>query len=521
MAQDNKIPVVIRTQVYLSDPEYFCNKSWTMSYNMNTGSWTSFHSYLPNFYIGENNFFYSGLNGCCDDAASGFQALVGTMSKPAEPTTTTTSTGVPAPTTTSTTTLLYCDFEGYAVITDCAIEGRALLTVYPTTTTTTTVCTTPTDLNLFTFVQGYTIGVNPAVDSTLTLQDACDAIPIIQGALSPENVDIVLSTIFGTTYTTEDVTALPILGQLVYNASVPYCTYLPNGWYTVSDLPNMYSIQDYIYHIVDGAIVEITSCACETTTTTTTIAPIVSECCGILFTSNNDVYYYSNETTGILQILNLPGYTSSLGIAMTENYLWSVATEFTQWDIDLSPFSATFNKTITFPVGFSTSSGIVALNATTLIAVDDSVSPQEIVEMDITGVLGISTLQFALQANRVAQGNMLYVQTGELLIINQDSVSLDYYISEYDYATGTLLLDINVGTFSPTSIYECECNIYVTDIDGNIYVIIKSDPQSIISSYKNITDLSDIIITALNSATQVGSCVVSSIPETTTTTTTI
>ena len=62
MAEDNKIPVVIRTQVYLSDPDYFCNKSWTMSYNMNTKSWISYHSYIPNFYIGENNFFYSGLN---------------------------------------------------------------------------------------------------------------------------------------------------------------------------------------------------------------------------------------------------------------------------------------------------------------------------------------------------------------------------------------------------------------------------------------------------------------------------
>ena len=51
-----------RVQVYLNDTTYFCNKSWTLSFNFNTKSWVSFHSYIPNFYIGENNFFYSGTN---------------------------------------------------------------------------------------------------------------------------------------------------------------------------------------------------------------------------------------------------------------------------------------------------------------------------------------------------------------------------------------------------------------------------------------------------------------------------
>jgi hypothetical protein len=52
--------------VQLLDSKYFCNKSWTLSFNINTKSWVSFHSYIPNYYIGENNFFYSGLNQGCD-----------------------------------------------------------------------------------------------------------------------------------------------------------------------------------------------------------------------------------------------------------------------------------------------------------------------------------------------------------------------------------------------------------------------------------------------------------------------
>ena len=61
-------PAPIRV-ISLNDETYFCNKSWTMSFDFNSQSWISFHSYLPNFYIGENNFYYSGINGCCSTNA--------------------------------------------------------------------------------------------------------------------------------------------------------------------------------------------------------------------------------------------------------------------------------------------------------------------------------------------------------------------------------------------------------------------------------------------------------------------
>jgi hypothetical protein len=89
---------VLRQYVDLTDIQYFCNKSWTLSFNVNTKSWVSFHSYIPNFYIAENNFFYSGLNESCDLAAIAVQEI-------------------PTPTTTSTTTAtpLDCNLNGTAV----------------------------------------------------------------------------------------------------------------------------------------------------------------------------------------------------------------------------------------------------------------------------------------------------------------------------------------------------------------------------------------------------------------------
>jgi hypothetical protein len=110
----------VRDVVYLTDTTYFCNKSWTLSFNLNTNSWVSFHSYIPNWYIAENNFFYSGLNEGCDLHAIAVQEV---------PTTTTTSTTTLAP---------VCTLVGTARLGSCALVGTATF-VPPTTTSTTTV----------------------------------------------------------------------------------------------------------------------------------------------------------------------------------------------------------------------------------------------------------------------------------------------------------------------------------------------------------------------------------------------
>jgi hypothetical protein len=141
---------IVRTIVYLIDNEYFCNKSWTLSFNMNTKSWISFHSYIPNWYIAENNFFYSGLNEGCDLEVIAFEELGCDGCKPLITTTTTSTTlcltckPTPEPTTTTTTTMaLDCYFEGTALALTCTLDGIAI-DMTPTTSTTSTTSTTTT-----------------------------------------------------------------------------------------------------------------------------------------------------------------------------------------------------------------------------------------------------------------------------------------------------------------------------------------------------------------------------------------
>ena len=122
----------VKRYVEVTDVNYFCNKSWTVSFNFNTKSWVSFHTYIPNFYIGENNFFYSGLNEGCDISAVAV-------------------TEIPSSTTTTTTTVIYyCNLSGTAVVTEspCTLEGTAACTDCTTTTTSTTTTAAPTTVRL-------------------------------------------------------------------------------------------------------------------------------------------------------------------------------------------------------------------------------------------------------------------------------------------------------------------------------------------------------------------------------------
>lgn len=47
--------------VNLTDKKYFCDKSWTISYDLQNKAWTSFHSYKPNYYIHQLDTFSSGI----------------------------------------------------------------------------------------------------------------------------------------------------------------------------------------------------------------------------------------------------------------------------------------------------------------------------------------------------------------------------------------------------------------------------------------------------------------------------
>jgi len=282
----------IKQEVFFDEKEYFCNKSWTMSFNFNTKSWISFHSYIPNFYIGENNFFYSGMNACCTDGD--LIVLAGVLDPVVIiPTTTTTSTTELFPQTTTTTTTLDCIISGGTFIgTDCTIvAGTGYITIPPTTTT--TICQRPNNLIEFGLGGGYQVSGSAAVISTGSAIDACNASEFVENNYNPENPSNNVSVIeFIVSATSLN------LGSVLYLGQFTDCTQAPDGWYWISD----YSI----IYVQYGIVQEIYDCDSPVTTTTTTT-----------FNENCIEFYLNNET----QITVGYSYTDCNGIFISDAFL--------------------------------------------------------------------------------------------------------------------------------------------------------------------------------------------------------
>jgi hypothetical protein len=49
-------------EIKIGDPEYFKDASFTVAYSPLMGSWISYYSYIPNFYVNHNEYFQTGLN---------------------------------------------------------------------------------------------------------------------------------------------------------------------------------------------------------------------------------------------------------------------------------------------------------------------------------------------------------------------------------------------------------------------------------------------------------------------------
>ena len=212
-----------REVVLLTDSRYFCNKSWTLSFNFNTKSWISFHSYIPNFYIAENNFFYSGLNEGCD-----LLAIAATEGPD-------------------------CELQGFAssVFPGCQLSGNASQ-VYTTTTTTssstttTTTTATPTTTTTTT-VAFYSFLLNSTAGEA-TGPDACADYAAFNRA----------------TYYASSTNGPTIQsGTFLYTDS-GLTINIPNGYY--SDGTTYWFFQD-------GSTGDAGTPCVTTTTTTTTVAP--------------------------------------------------------------------------------------------------------------------------------------------------------------------------------------------------------------------------------------------------------
>ncbi len=269
-AQDRKFYIVeelvtgqpIRTEVYLTDEDYFCNKSWSVSYNFNTSSWISFHTYLPNFYIAENNFFYSGLNDCC----SPLEVIVAEI--------------IPNPPTTTTTTTLGCGFLATAVEQSCLLDGY-VIDMTPTTTTTTstiaptTTSTTTVDCGLAGYATDITptstttstTTITPTTTSTTTASPTTTTTTTVDCSLDGYAVDVTPTT------TTTSTTLAPTTTTTSSTTATPTTTSTTTATPTTTTTTTIDCALDGIATDITPTTTTTSTTASPTTTSTTTVAP--------------------------------------------------------------------------------------------------------------------------------------------------------------------------------------------------------------------------------------------------------
>lgn len=250
-------------EIDITDPIYFCNKSWTLSFNLNTKSWISFHSYVPNFYIAENNFFYSGLNDCC----TVFDFIAGELV--ANPITTTTTTKYrpicsPFFGTAVQQYEVECEpLEGEVELTDCIIEGNGYITVEPIPP----LCERAGGLIFGNFITGYT--ENTPVDTTVSQETACTGAFFLENNIDPT---VTVSSIIG------HYEAIVLDNYIYADNGTQDCEGIPDGWYFTNEL----MFEQKVIHVVDGRIIEIVECIPDViTSTTTTSTTILTICDGL------------------------------------------------------------------------------------------------------------------------------------------------------------------------------------------------------------------------------------------------
>ena len=151
--------------------------------------------------------------------------------------------------------------------------------------------------------------------------------------------------------------------------------------------------------------------------------------------------------------------------------MWEYGTSsITEYDITLSPWSATFNRFISFPSGVNLGAGLGSITNTQLISTNVSVSPHQIIVLDITTNTAVSTVIGTLGVGRVVSGDILLTTTNKILVTNYSTTS-STYLTQYSYPSGTFEVEVDITSTTPSAfgIFIDSGNIYVCNSGGQIY----------------------------------------------------
>lgn len=188
---------------------------------------------------------------------------------------------------------------------------------------------------------------------------------------------------------------------------------------------------------------------------------------------NINLYDPINNSTTLLFATPLIFNTD---IAHTANKMWSYSSAgggaIEEFNITLNPFTQTHNRRI---ANTRVSAGLCAINDTTLITMDAN----EVYESNITTNTASSTLKFSIPFGRQVTGDFVYTTTGKFLVLSNTSNAA--YLSQYNYTTGALEVEINITstTIQGYGLYQHNNQLYLGTGDNKIYHINLASPYTL------------------------------------------
>ena len=235
-----------------------------------------------------------------------------------------------------------------------------------------------------------------------------------------------------------------------------------------------------------------------TTTPTPTVAPYTNNCYVLIngaysqVSGDTTVIWGLDTTNNTVTYLSDTNIVASDDIASTNDKVWLYGTNglIYEYLVTYIPWSFRFNRTITCPAGTNLGPGLCAYDNNTLYGVDNGTNPNEIVKIDITTNNAVVDSIITLPNNRAVTGDMLYTATGKLILTTNTfpiTTSSQYYLSQYDVATGTLDVEIRIGQsnshlryiYGLYEVYPNSDKVNMINVEGEVYEVMTTYPYTI------------------------------------------
>jgi len=193
-------------------------------------------------------------------------------------------------------------------------------------------------------------------------------------------------------------------------------------------------------------------------------------------------YDYPSNTSNPLNT-QIGRYSNDIG--HTSNKLWFRAYGFLSLSeaniTSTNPWTTSFNRTITMPVG-SNYVGLSAIDNTNLLSVNAATTPNTIVRVNITTTTATQTVIGSLPTGRQIIGDITLTSTNKMLVTNQIiSTPSSVFLTQYDYLTGSFEGEISIGSQIPLpeGIFVQNNEIHIMNQGGQVYKIMKTSPYTL------------------------------------------